>query len=264
MTYPIMFLSDLHLGQSSAIKNQLLCKIIEENCNKTQKIMILGDMFDCWLGDDQIDEWLQPIAKAIDLAKKQNCPTYLMVGNHDFLIGEKLCKFLNCQLISDPFTLKFNHLNILLTHGDLLCTNDHSYQKLRKIIQHPLTKSIFSKTPLTFRQKIASSLKQASNTSNHNYPDKSKPVTQSIIKMIEEYNANYMIHGHTHQILWKIIENQQTKEIYHYAVTSSWTDDSGFFDLLSEDGTLDRYQINQEETILVSKHPYDSSLSTVS
>ena len=40
---------------------------------------------------------------------------------HDFLMGKKLYKELNCTELPDPTTLVFARKTILFTHGDLLC-----------------------------------------------------------------------------------------------------------------------------------------------
>ena len=85
-----------------------------------------------------------------------------MHGNRDFLIGEKFSKDCGIQLIDDPINININNSNILLMHGDSLCTEDTKYQEFRATTRVNSWKEDFLKKPIKERALIAEGLRSKS------------------------------------------------------------------------------------------------------
>lgn len=185
-----IFISDVHLGQNNPKKIEIFCSQLEQHAVNSE-VFLLGDIFDAWLGDDTINDWLLPIRSTIEKLKKSNSNFYLMHGNHDFLIGNKLCKYLDVKLVSDPYLLKTESIDAVLTHGDTLCNDDAHYQRIRPILQNILTKKILLALPLAVRKKIAKSI------GGHSYK-KTIDVARATM-MLQKHNCKTLIHGHIHK-----------------------------------------------------------------
>ena len=54
-----------------------------------------------------------------------------MHGNRDFLLGARFCAATGCRLLGDYERIDLYGEPVLLTHGDLLCTDDTRYMALR-------------------------------------------------------------------------------------------------------------------------------------
>jgi len=197
----IRFISDLHLDPSRPnITRAFFCFL--KNCQKENinALYILGDFFEYWVGDDFIEPWVIEI-----ITNLKNCnlhfPIYFIAGNRDFTLGNSFAKKSKLTILNEPYRLQINNKQILLMHGDLLCTDDTSYLKFRKVIRNPFLLFILKKLPLSTRLKLASSLR---NNSSRQMQQKSENIMDATIKGVirhtQKYNCNLLlIHGHTHR-----------------------------------------------------------------
>ena len=56
---------------------------------------------------------------------------------------------------SDPVVAEIDGERVLLTHGDALCTDDHSYQELRSVVRDPAWQRRFLALPRARRELLA-------------------------------------------------------------------------------------------------------------
>ena len=98
------FISDLHLHEGRQDLKRAFFSFLEEKVTKADKLYILGDLFETWIGDDDNSPF---VAEVIDALQKANDSTdiFFMHGNRDFLLGEKFAEKCGAKLISDPFIL---------------------------------------------------------------------------------------------------------------------------------------------------------------
>lgn len=190
------FISDIHLHANSLEQTEMLRHFLQTKAIDADAVYILGDLFAIWLGDDIAEPYVQNLKEEIQNLSK-NVPVYFMRGNRDFLIGEKFCKESNCQLLNDPSMVNLYGQDVLLTHGDQLCTLDKSYQKFRKLVQNPIVDKIFLLLPLTFRQKIGRHLSKKSRGSIKD-PALYDVSAKTVEEWFAKHNVDLMIHGHTH------------------------------------------------------------------
>jgi UDP-2,3-diacylglucosamine hydrolase len=197
------FISDLHLHAGSDSNSKLLLEFLESTGPQADAIYILGDLFAVWFGDDLGLEYATKISRALKKLAEQNIPLYFMRGNRDFLVGQKFCQAAGCKLLADPCVVNLYAKPVLLTHGDLLCTQDLKYQKFRKFVQNPLVKIWFLSLPKFLRLKIGTWVKSKSNR-NTNYEVAANPeildvTPAAVYQWLAKHKVNYLIHGHTHR-----------------------------------------------------------------
>ena len=85
-----------------------------------------------------------------------------MHGNRDFLIGETFANEVGISILSDPYTLNINGLNVILSHGDFLCTDDVDYMDFRNMVRSEAWQKDFLSKNLDERNEIANSLRSTS------------------------------------------------------------------------------------------------------
>lgn len=196
MTY--LFIADLHLSPNHPRLVRGFLALLEHYQNKNTQLYILGDWFNAWIGDDYHDTWLTALIDALKAFTDAGNHIYFLVGNRDFALGQTFLKQFNGVLLPETHYIQIQNTTYRLEHGDLLCTDDVSYQRFRKIIRHPLVLGTLKKTPLFFRQKIANGFRNksvhAKQEKNYSIMDVNKHAVSKALA-----TTDILIHGHTHR-----------------------------------------------------------------
>ena len=217
-----IFISDLHLSQESTHRTKLFINFLETNYEKIDKLYILGDFFNYWVGDDIHLEQFKPVIRALNTFNTPRKRTFIMHGNRDFLYGDQFFIQTKSSFIPDPYFIKQHDKKIMLTHGDLLFDKSLIYQIYRRtcitLSKLNIIKSIFLSLPKTFRISIANKLRQKSQTFNKNrmFDHDNKDFLHTIIKN----NSDILIHGHTHNPCVQIL--RQNKELTQRYTLGDW------------------------------------------
>jgi UDP-2,3-diacylglucosamine hydrolase len=196
-----LFISDLHLCASRPRINQLFFDFLATTARSADQLYILGDFFEYWAGDDDIDDpFNRSIIDAVSTLASSGVSIFLMHGNRDFLIGEKFCHAAGVTLLQDPTMIDRNGMRTMLMHGDTLCTDDVEYQNFRKQVRDPLWQRQFLAQPLAQRKAITEDLRRRSETEKQTKSLDIMDVTQaSVAAALREHNYPRLIHGHTHR-----------------------------------------------------------------
>ena len=167
----------------------------------TQRLYVLGDLFEYWLGDDSASYLSQtPVEHLLKQISDAGIETFLMRGNRDFLLGDAFCSRTGCQLLEEPHFLNEGELRALLLHGDSLCTDDIEHQKFRKMVRSLdwqrtfLDKSIFDRNQLALQVRYRS--EQGKSIKSMDIMDVND---QAITDELDKAAVPLMIHGHTHR-----------------------------------------------------------------
>lgn len=196
MTY--LFISDLHLSPEHPRLVRGFLDLLDHYQNKDTQLYILGDWFNAWIGDDYTSPWLDEILEHLRAFTKAGNEIYFQAGNRDFAIGTPFLEKFAGTLLPEIDYLTISNLNIRLEHGDLLCTDDVSYQKFRKIIRNPLLLGFLRRTPLSFRQKLANGFRKKSHDSKEFKSYEIMDVNQQAVENAIQ-DVDLLIHGHTHR-----------------------------------------------------------------
>jgi UDP-2,3-diacylglucosamine hydrolase len=195
-----LFISDLHLDPAAPEITAQFLDFLESEARDADALYILGDLFEVWLGDDDPEPSKQEIQAALRRLTGSGVPCFLMHGNRDFLIGEQFCARTGCRLIEDGTVLTLHGVTVLLMHGDALCTDDVSYQRLRRIVRHPLTQWIFRHLGLERRQAIAGRIRAGSRQHVGASAPRIMDVNgAAVAEAFRRSGAQVMVHGHTHR-----------------------------------------------------------------
>ncbi|MGE8540351.1 UDP-2,3-diacylglucosamine diphosphatase [Acinetobacter sp. ANC 3813] len=196
MTY--LFIADLHLSPNHPRLVRGFLALLDAYKDKNTQLYILGDWFNAWIGDDYRASWLDEIVAALKQFSEAGNQIYFLSGNRDFALGKKFLNQFNAVLLKDIETLNIGQKSIRIEHGDLLCTDDVSYQKFRKIIRNPLLLGFLKQMPLSFRQKLANGFRKKSQQANLVKSYEVMDVNQQAVKQALT-EVNILIHGHTHR-----------------------------------------------------------------
>jgi len=195
-----LFVSDLHLDASAPATVERFIGFLRSGARTAESLYILGDLFETWIGDDDPDPVRSEVCAELRALTDAGVPVYLMCGNRDFLYGADFERRTGMKLLADPTVATINGERILLTHGDLLCTDDKSYQELRSTVRDPAFKTRVTALPLEARQWMAAAARAGSRAHvRQTAADIMDVNEQSVIAAFEATQTLRMIHGHTHR-----------------------------------------------------------------
>jgi UDP-2,3-diacylglucosamine hydrolase len=194
-----LFVSDVHLDALAPEATQQFLEFLRTEASQAQALYILGDLFEAWVGDDDEAAVNETVCAALrELSARTAC--FAMHGNRDFLLGEGFCRRSGCRLLSDPVIVKLDEEAVLLTHGDALCTDDHSYQELRTIVRDPLWQRRFLALPLHHRELLANEIRAGSRQHTaRSIPNIMDVNAHTVAAAFRAGRVGRMIHGHTHR-----------------------------------------------------------------
>ena len=211
-----LFISDLHLAPERPEVIHLFERFVDEVAIHAERLYILGDFLEYWLGDDDKATGLESTFQSLKKLSDAGVSVFFMVGNRDFLIGSKLAKKCGFEIIEEPYIESINGSNALLIHGDTLCTDDVEYQKFRVMVRNGEWQQQILARPLQEREQIAISMRQQSEYANAEKDFQIMDVNQkAVIKTMQKHAVDLLIHGHTHrQAIHELeINNRPAKRI---------------------------------------------------
>lgn len=165
-----------------------------------QAVVILGDLFEVWVGDDAVaqDPFLQQCTEVLRQTTLRIAVAF-MPGNRDFLVGPAFLSACNMQALNDPTVLQLGEQNILLSHGDALCLDDKAYQVFRQQVRSAAWQSEFLAKPLPERLALARAMRQQSQDQKQNDTVYADADPALCAQWLQAACATRLVHGHTHR-----------------------------------------------------------------
>lgn len=195
-----LFISDLHLSADRPETVELFLGFLAARARSAQRLYILGDLFDAWIGDDDDTAPGPQVRAGLRALTAAGTACYLMHGNRDFLIGRAFARDTGCTLLRDPSPLDLDGTPTLIMHGDLLCTDDIAYQRFRRRMRNPLIQMLFLWKPLARRRALAADYRQKSGAATALKAEGIMDVNpRTVLAYLRRYGARTLIHGHTHR-----------------------------------------------------------------
>ncbi len=258
-----LFISDLHLDPGRPAGIQLFDDFIRKKALYADQLIILGDLFEYWLGDDACEySGYQAIAGSLAILASHNTKVFFMHGNRDFLVGKDFALSICCQLLPDPTVFRLNDRNVLLMHGDSLCTDDVVHQQFRAVSRSSeWQRNTLAKT-IHEREEFARQLRMNSQKGNAEKIESIMDVSQTAVEdALLEHNVRLLIHGHTHRAA--IHKFQLAGKTAHRIVLGDWYQKGNYlvhdqtkFSLLSypDERVLATVNISKASATTLKKH----------
>jgi UDP-2,3-diacylglucosamine hydrolase len=196
----IDFISDLHLDPAQP--ETFLAWRHYLSHTPADAVVILGDLFEVWVGDDAVTAdpagFEARCARTLKKASAQR-PLFFMRGNRDFLAGDTFTSACGVQLLADPTILRFAGQQWLLSHGDALCLADSDYLLFRTQVRGDAWQSAFLAQSLSQRRAAARELRERSEARKRSASPWVDVDAAETIAWLRAANASTLIHGHTHR-----------------------------------------------------------------
>ena len=191
------FLADIHLAENRPEITAAFLDTLAAIARDADAIYLLGDLYDYWLGDDLATPYQQRIAAALAALP---CPLYYQHGNRDFLLGTAYAQTARLRILPERHTLTLGGHTVLVEHGDLLCSDDRGYQRLRRVLRCRPLQWLYYRLPRALRRRIAEKLRAQSKTRTRRKAARITDTNPAAIRAaLQNARASILIHGHTHR-----------------------------------------------------------------
>ncbi|CAG0973712.1 UDP-2,3-diacylglucosamine hydrolase [Gammaproteobacteria bacterium] len=200
MPQETLFISDLHLSAARPDITRRFLWFIENRAQGAERLYILGDLFDAYIGDDDNSSPNSEVKAALKKLTDSGTAVFFQHGNRDFLVGGQFADETGAALLGDWAVIDLYGEDALITHGDLLCTDDTLYQAARLRVRAEGWKRNALSKPLFVRQLYARWYRFKSGL------DKGKKTLEimdanpdAVSDAMRQHGVQTLIHGHTHR-----------------------------------------------------------------
>ncbi len=173
---------------------------LKDHAARTEQLFLLGDIFEYWAGDDDLDSaYPRQIVDALSAVSELGVKTFWMAGNRDFLVGNDFACAARATRLDDPHTFDFANQRYMLSHGDQFCTDDQAYQIFRAQVRQAAWQARFLAQPLNERKNMIADMRQKSRLHQQQSPMIMDVNRDAVSESVGAHRADILIHGHTHR-----------------------------------------------------------------
>lgn len=231
---PTLFLSDQHLSPLRPRALAAFRAFCAGPARTADAVYMLGDLFDFWIGDDQMREpFVADVVASIRALSDARVRVLVAHGNRDFLLGARFAAATGARFLAEDEVIDLHGMRTLVCHGDALCTDDVAYQAYRSRMRDPTTQRRLLRLPYFARRLIAQWMQKRSADAKSGKPEAIMDVTPAAVAdALRRHDAARLIHGHTHRPArhLHVVDGRERERI----VLGDWHDDATYLEVRAE------------------------------
>lgn len=194
-----VFIADLHLAPNKPATLARFARFMQEDAPRYAELVILGDLFEFWVGDDTAAQ-AAPVIALLAAAAQRGQRVLLMHGNRDPLLGRDFERATGGVLLADPIVVDVTGTPTLLAHGDAWCTLDVAYQQFRAMARNPDWQRAVLAKSIEERIAMARGARAESESAKSMKAMDIMDVTPEVVEAaMLAAGVTRLIHGHTHR-----------------------------------------------------------------
>ena len=201
LTDSVRVIADLHLDPLDPVSCGEFSAWLKGLADET-KLVILGDLFDAWVGPGHASSAGSSVALgALRSLCERGGEVHLLWGNRDFLLDESVAQDVGATLHGDALVgVDEAGGRTLFIHGDELCTLDHSYQRLRRVLRSRLVSGGLLSLPLPVSLWLARRLRAESKRAiGAKQPEDMAMQEEVVSSLCRAHSAGTLVCGHAHR-----------------------------------------------------------------
>ena len=153
-------IADLHLDGERPEHGELFEQLLEVQ-KHAPVLVILGDLFEYWLGPKQAK--LPGATRFLEAIRRFPGRLFFVPGNRDVLCGRELEACLGEPIMRNGFVGNLGGQRWLFLHGDELCIADVAYLRLRRILRSTTMRFLIHNLPGLVTRALARRLRRHSS-----------------------------------------------------------------------------------------------------
>ena len=198
LTLPITVVGDVHLCEEDVAVTARFLAWLESLEGSTGTLVLLGDIFDLWVGRaQQHDELPSRVLSRFKRLSEGGLALCFMPGNRDLLFSG--VDGVPLTIWPDPVRIQVAGRTVVFTHGDQLCTADKGYLGMRDFFYGPGGTLMNWLIPFKAKRYMGEGIRNISRRAI----GKKSATTMDIdyaeaLRWMAHYEADVMVAGHVH------------------------------------------------------------------
>ena len=199
LTNPIV-IADVHLTANKPKTIMAFLRFLKDVAPRYAELVILGDLFDYWMGDDATPD-ADPIIANLKLFSSTGRRLLVMQGDRDLLMGPDFAKACGAELLAGPIVIDVKGTPILFAHGDEWCVRHRPYQAWRRTAHSPAWQAGVLSQPAEERAVMMREAEERAIADNPGelLPSERGIIESSVAESARAAGVELVIHGHTHR-----------------------------------------------------------------
>ncbi len=196
-----LVIGDLHLDLGDGPGVERFIAWLQEQ-EETPHVVILGDLFEFWVGTEQADcpagrELLSALRGKVEAGTAID----VIPGNRDFLLDEDFERASGCRVRHGGLLGEVSSgARVLFLHGDELSTLDRNYQRLRRVLRSAPVRWLARNTPTGLKRRFARRLRRASTSAVRNKAELEVAMQPDACReYCQAHGASLLVCGHAHR-----------------------------------------------------------------
>lgn len=213
MAPPVTVIGDLHLTEE---RPDLLAHFesFAERLEAAGTLVLLGDVFDWWVGAAQAREtFAARVLERLRALADRGIRLAFVRGNRDFAFegGDGLA----LDLWPDVVRARWGDRTVVLSHGDLLCTADVDYLRMRRVLRSAPMTWLRHHLPPDVLYGLARRLRRASVRAQNGDPTKERGIDYGEARRwLEDLDADALVLGHVHTGVHHRLGGERPRDVY--------------------------------------------------
>lgn len=198
MTAPVVVVGDVHLSPEHADVADRFEAWLASLAGRCAHLVLLGDVFEGWVSRRQTREpFVRRVLDRLGALAASGTKLAFQGGNRDFAFDG--APGLALDVWPDVVRTRWGSRTVLLTHGDLLCSADGRYQRMRRLLRSPVVDGLRAALPYAAATYLARGLRGLSEREVARKPYAAMGIDYALARgWLDAHGADVLVAGHVH------------------------------------------------------------------
>jgi len=194
------FASDVHLSAERPEVAARFLRFLDRVREDGRRLFLLGDIFDLWVGPKQTQlPYVLPLLQKLREITHEGIEVHYIAGNRDFNFDARVNGGPPPRHLPEVLEVVSHGRRLVLTHGDLLCTGDRGYRRVRRIGRSVPVRYAFASMPLRIAVFLSRGYRRLSERIVARKSRREKAVDFGRVRALLLKGHDAVVCGHVHR-----------------------------------------------------------------
>lgn len=195
-----VFLSDVHLTSADPAKTARFLEFLRGTCGRIERLYLLGDLFDYWIGPRHIAlPDYRPVLAALRGLAGSGVHAAFLPGNRDYHVGPEFARAAGVEILSPVSEATLGGRRVYLAHGDFLFNRNPRYTAYRRIAGGRGFRRAFAGLPTGLAARIVTGFRGVSRRETPASPFQSEAELLAPVLPLFARGFDVVVCGHLHR-----------------------------------------------------------------